>query len=192
MQRYGRIFACMWGVYSIYECTSLTGCNVINAMTLKKKLTSWIYLHIHPESSRNLASKEKKNMILGGWVIWTTHTEWLHILQFFPLWYKPAYICVNSINYVELKCMVTINPASLIIGCMYSVTDYPFWWLTYLFIGLWNQAFDAAVTVKEALKLLVADNKSLCLPKAVLSCIFPINQQALEHLVERGKKTPMW
>lgn len=53
---------------------------------------------------------------------------------------------------------------------------------SYLLIGLRNQAGDAAVSIQEVLKLLVTDDEPLCLSQGCLSCVLPINQQALEHL----------
>lgn len=54
--------------------------------------------------------------------------------------------------------------------------------LSYLLIGLRNEAGDAAVSIQKLLKLLVADDEPLGLSQGFLSCILAVNQQALEHL----------
>lgn len=58
--------------------------------------------------------------------------------------------------------------------------------MSYLVIGLGNKAGDTAVSIQELLKLLVADDKPLSLSQGCLSCILPINQQALEYLNADG------
>lgn len=54
--------------------------------------------------------------------------------------------------------------------------------LSYLLIGLWNEAGDAAVSIQKLLKLLVTDDEPLRLPQGFFSCIFTIDQQTLEDL----------
>lgn len=105
--------------------------------------------------------------------------HWQHII------YAECGIACGSL-YVTWY-MISIHSLITLIGNMNIIFVYVavcIYWCMYLFIGFWNQAANAAVTLKEVLKLFFTDNKSLCFSKAVLSCIFPVNQQALKHLIE--------
>lgn len=54
--------------------------------------------------------------------------------------------------------------------------------MPHLLVGLRNEAGDAAVSVQKLLKQLVTDDELLGLSQGVLSRVFPVDQQTLEHL----------
>lgn len=62
-------------------------------------------------------------------------------------------------------------------------------WELYLLIRLRNKARDAAVSVQKLLKLLITDDKPLCLSQGCLACVFPVNQQALKDLKTRTRRS---
>lgn len=63
-------------------------------------------------------------------------------------------------------------------------SGYPLPWLpaSYLLIGLGNEAGDTAMSIQKVLELLVADDEPLGLSQSRLSCVFPVDEETLEHL----------
>ena len=94
--------------------------------------------------------------------------------------YLLIYITVRVPWLPKIRCVEHSNISTVIFVATDNNTDNIL--ISYLLIGLRNQAGDAAVSIQKLLKLLLTDDEPLCLSQGALSCIFPINQQTLKHL----------